>query len=125
ATLLELGAGGGSNAWYYKRHIESVTLTDLSEGMLTLSKTRNPECEHIQGDMRSLRVNRVFDAVFVHDAVCYMTTWDDLKQAMETAFAHRRPGGVALLAPDHVRENFQPGTDHGGHDGPGRALRYL
>jgi len=24
ATLLELGAGGGSNAWYYMRHIESV-----------------------------------------------------------------------------------------------------
>lgn len=30
--------------------------------------------------------------------------------------------------PDHVRERFHPGTDHGGNDGSGgdaRALRYL
>jgi hypothetical protein len=44
---------------------------------------------------------------------------------METAFVHCEPGGVALFAPDHVRENFSPSTDHGGHDGDVRALRYL
>ena len=41
------------------------------------------------------------------------------------AFAHCRPGGAALFAPDHVRETFRPSTDHGGHDGDARALRYL
>jgi hypothetical protein len=30
-----------------------------------------------------------------------------------------------LFAPDFVRESFRPGTDHGGHDGQGRGLRYL
>ncbi len=124
-TLLELGAGGGNNAWHYKRQIGSVTLTDLSKGMLALSQTRNMECEHIQGDMRSLRLNRVFDAVFVHDAICYMTTERDLRSALKTAFVHCKPGGVALFAPDHVPEFVRPGTDHGGHDGAGRALRYL
>jgi hypothetical protein len=44
---------------------------------------------------------------------------------MTTAFVHCRPGGVAVFAPDHVRETFVPGTDHGGHDGAGRGLRYL
>ena len=34
-------------------------------------------------------------------------------------------GGTALFAPDYVRETFQPGTDHGGSDGPARALRFL
>jgi len=38
---------------------------------------------------------------------------------------HCRPGGVALFAPDHVRETFTPGTDHGGHDDGARGLRYL
>ncbi len=37
----------------------------------------------------------------------------------------RRPGGVALFAPDFVRETFTPATTHGGHDGSGRAMRYL
>ena len=124
-TVLELGAGAGNNASHYKRRVEQVTLTDLSPGMLALSERLNPECEHIVGDMRTLRLGRLFDAVFVHDAVCYLTTLDDLRQLMQTAFVHCRAGGVALFAPDHIRELFQPSTDSGGHDGSGRALRYL
>jgi SAM-dependent methyltransferase len=125
-SLLELGSGGGNNAWHYKRTIEHVVLSDLSAGMLELSRQINPELEHVQGDMRSLRLGREFDAVFVHDALDYLTSLDDLRAAMETTWMHCRPGGVVLLAPDHVRENFATSTDHGGHDGPdGRALRYL
>jgi len=124
-TILELGSGGGNNASHMKAKFE-MTLTDLSQGMLELSRSLNPECEHIQGDMRTLRLGREFDAVFVHDAVVYMTTEDDLKAAIETAFVHCRRGGAALFAPDHVREKFKPYTDHGGHDGEdGRGLRYL
>jgi hypothetical protein len=93
--------------------------------MLDLSRTLNPGCEHLVGDMRSLRLGRVFDAVLVHDAVVYMTSQEDLRAAMATAFAHLRPGGAALFAPDCVRETFREKTEHGGHDGAGRALRYL
>ena len=75
--------------------------------------------------MRTLRLGREFDAVFVHDAIDYMTAEDDLRRAMETAHAHCRPGGGALFVPDHVRENFRATTNHGGHDGDGRSLRYL
>ena len=124
ATLLELGSGGGNNASHLKAHYR-MTLVDLSEGMLNVSRRLNPECEHLQGDMRTVRLHRKFDAVFVHDAVMYMTTKADLRQAMETVAVHCRAGGVALLAPDFVRENFTPGTDHGGRDGGGRGLRYL
>jgi len=124
-SVLELGSGGGNNAWHYKHHVETVTLTDLAPRMLELSRALNPDCEHVQGDMRTLRLGRQFDAVFVQDAVCYMTSAADLRQAIATAYAHCRPGGVALFAPDHVRELFAPSTDHGGHDGQGRALRYL
>ncbi len=124
-TVLELGSGGGNNASHLKRHFQ-LTLTDVSPGMLRLSRTLNPECEHIAGDMRTLRLGRTFDAVFVHDAVSYMTSEDDLRRAIETAYVHCRPGGAALFSPDHLRETFVESTGHGGHDGPdGRALRYL
>jgi SAM-dependent methyltransferase len=124
-TVLELGSGGGNNASFLKRRFE-MTLVDLSPGMLEVSRALNPECVHVQGDMRSLRLGREFDRVFVHDAVCYMTTEHDLRRAIETASLHCAPGGGALFAPDHVRENFQPGTDHGGSDAAdGRGLRYL
>jgi SAM-dependent methyltransferase len=124
ATVLELGSGGGSNAFHLKADFE-LTLVDLSDGMLEVSRALNPECEHVQGDMRTVRLGRVFDAVFVHDAVNYMTSEEELRQAVETAAVHCRPGGVALFAPDHLRENFRTGTDYGGHDGDGRAARFL
>ena len=124
-TLLELGSGGGNNASHLREHF-TCTLSDLSPQMLTLSRDLNPGCEHVLGDMRTLRLGRTFDAVFVHDAVMYLTTAADLRSCIETAYAHTRPGGVALFAPDCTRETFAPGTDHGGHDGSdGRALRYL
>jgi SAM-dependent methyltransferase len=123
-TLLELGSGGGNNAFHYKRFVQA-TLVDLSPGMLALSQRLNPECEHIAGDMRTLRLERSFDAVVVHDAVQYMTTESDLRLTMTTAFAHCRPGGVALFSPDYTRETFAPATTHGGEDGDGRAMRFL
>ena len=124
-TLFELGSGGGNNASYLRERF-TCTLSDLSPQMLTLSRDLNPGCEHVLGDMRTLRLGRSFDAVFVHDAVMYLATEDDLRSCMETAFAHTRPGGCALFVPDCTRETFASGTDHGGHDGDdGRALRYL
>ncbi len=124
-TLLELGSGGGNNASHLKEHF-ACTLADVSPQMLTLSRELNPDCEHVLGDMRTLRLGRTFDAVFVHDAVMYLTTEDDLRSCMETAFAHTRPGGVTVFVPDDTRETFEARTDHGGHDGDdGRALRYL
>lgn len=125
ATLLELGSGGGSNALHMKSAFSSVTLVDLSPQMLEVSRQLNPDCEHLTGDMRSVRLGRAFDAVFIHDAIDYMTTPDDLRQAFETAFVHCKPGGMALFVPDHVRETFEPSTGHGGEDGEGRGIRYL
>lgn len=102
-----------------------MTLVDLSPGMLDLSRKLNPECEHIVGDMRIVRLGRVFDAVFVHDAIMYMTTEGDLRQAIETAALHCKPGGAALFMPDVLRETFVSLTTHGGHDSDGRGIRYI
>ncbi|MGB2694906.1 MAG: class I SAM-dependent methyltransferase [Dehalococcoidia bacterium] len=124
-TVLELGSGGGNNASHLKKHFE-LTLVDLSPEMLALSRTLNPECEHIVGDMRSVSLGHTFDAVFVHDAVSYITSENGLRRAIETAFVHCRPGGAALFSPDHLRETFRESTGHGGHDGEdGRGLRYV
>ncbi len=123
-TLLELGSGGGNNASHLKARFD-VTLVDLSADMLDRSRNLNPECEHIQGDMRSVRLGREFDTVFVHDAIMYMTTEEDLAATIETAYRHTRPGGAALFVPDHLAENFEAWTSHGGNDGNDRAMRYL
>jgi SAM-dependent methyltransferase len=123
--VLELGSGGGHNASHLKARF-AMTLVDLSPEMLAVSKRLNPECDHVCADMRTVRLGRTFDAVFVHDAIDYMTTEEDLRLALETAYVHCRAGGVAVFMPDSTSETFQPSTDHGGRDGAGgRAVRYL
>ncbi len=123
-TLLDLGSGGGHMAMHLRCN-RSVTLTDLSADMLAVSRQLNPDCEHVQGDMRTIRLGREFDAVLVHDAVDYVTSQPDLALVIGTAFAHCRPGGIAVFAPDHTAETFRPGTGAGGgHDGSGRQASF-
>lgn len=123
-TMLELGSGGGNNASFLKEHFR-MTLVDISPGMIEVSRKLNPECIHLLGDMRTFRLERQFDAVFIHDAIVYMTSEVDLRRAIQTAYLHCKPGGVALFAPDLTRDTFQASTGHGGHDGQSRSLRYL
>jgi SAM-dependent methyltransferase len=111
--VLDLGSGGGGVA------------VDLSEEMLAVSRRLNPECEHIRGDMRTIRLGRTFDGVLVHDAIDYVTSQDDLRRVIETAFAHCRPGGLAAFVPDHVADAFRAITGRGGgSDASGRQASF-
>jgi SAM-dependent methyltransferase len=115
--VLDLGSGGGHVAVHLKDRY-SMTLLDLSAEMLAVSQRLNPECEHLVGDMRTVRLGRLFDAVLVHDAVDYVTSEAELRLVIGTAFAHCRAGGIAVFAPDHTAETFLAGTGGGGGDGP-------
>lgn len=123
-TLLELGAGAGHNALHLKAAFR-CTLADRSAAMLELSRETNPECEHVEGDMRTMRLGRVFDAVLVHDAVLYMITEDDLAACARTAFAHTRPGGAALFAPDFSTETWRERSQLIERDDGERSLRAI
>jgi SAM-dependent methyltransferase len=109
-SLLELGSGGGHLAHWLPAQLH-VTLVDLAPDMLTASRALNPDREHVLGDMRNLNLERTFDAVLLHDAVCYMNTEEDLRAALATAASHVRPGGAVLILPDAVADDWQPGTE--------------
>ena len=124
-TVLELGSGGGHVASHLTGRF-AMTLVDLSPAMLAESTRLNPGCAHVVGDMRTVRLGRLFDGILVHDAIDYLVTDDEVAALATTIETHLRPGGVALLVPDHVTESFQPSTDWGGSDSPdGRGARYL
>src|SRR4029453_14086066 len=78
-AVLELGSGGGNNASHLKAPLQPPPV-DLPPGMREVRRELNPEGEHVQGDMRTVRLGRSFGAVFVHDAINYMTTTEDLAQ---------------------------------------------
>ena len=106
--ILELGVGGGHNLSHLTADFDAEAV-DLSPRMLEHSRRLNPDVRHDLGDMRTVRLGGVFDAVLIHDAVSYMLTEDDLRAAFATARAHLRLGVLLLVAPDLVRENFSDG----------------
>jgi SAM-dependent methyltransferase len=98
-AVLEMGVGGGNNLCHMTEYVDAVA-ADISHAMLSVSQELNPEAEHVVGDMRSMRLDRKFDAVIVHDAISYMLTEGDLLRTFETARAHLEPGGVFIAGPD-------------------------
>src|SRR2546423_13982825 len=95
-TVLDLGSGSGNNAFHLKAHF-AMTLVDLSPQMLAVNRTVNPECEHLLGDIRTLRLGRTFDAGLVHDAGCHMTTESDLLAVLGNTYVFRPPRGGGLV----------------------------
>ena len=95
-------------------------------GMRAVSRTLNPECEHVDGDMRTVRLGRQFDAVFVHDAVVLhdhanpTCAWRSRPRSCTAGRAARR----SLRPTTSARISGRPPT-HGGPTTLSRGLRYL
>lgn len=104
-TLLHLGSGAGGHDGIFKRHF-TVTGVDISPGMLERARAAHPEIEYCAEDMRTVRLDREFDAVVIPDSIDYMVTRDDLQQAIHTATLHLKSGGV-LLVTAKTAEIFQ------------------
>lgn len=111
-AVLELGVGGGHNLSHLTAEFEA-TAVDLSDAMLAQCRALNPGVPTCVGDMRSVRLDRTFAAVLLHDAVSHMLTEEDVAAVFETAAAHLDKGGVVIASPDRYRENFlPPETEH-------------
>lgn len=104
-NLLDLGCGGGKNVLNLKQAFE-VTGLDLSPTMLAQAKHLNPECVFVEGDMRSCRLGRTFDAVLMDDAISHLNCLPDFTAAFRTAHEHLNPGGVLVVTPDVTTESF-------------------
>lgn len=106
ATLLDIGCGGGKNVLNLKREF-AVTGLDASSAMLSQARALNPECTFVEGDMRTFRLGRTFDVVFMDDAITHMNCKEDFAAAFRAAHAHLDPGGVLVVTPDVTVETFR------------------
>jgi len=115
-SILELGSGGGLLVSHFDEDRE-IVLSDLSEDMLAQCRIHNPGRVCHQADMRTMQLNRTFSAVFLHDAVMYLTSAEDLQATFDTAAAHLDSGGVFMVLPDVVKEHFEEMSVSGGSTG--------
>ncbi|MEW6368799.1 MAG: class I SAM-dependent methyltransferase [Acidobacteriota bacterium] len=105
-TLLHLGCGAGHNDFTFKRFFR-VTGIDSSRAMIELARKLNPEVDYGIGDLRTVKLDRRFDAVTAIDSLDYLLTPDDWQAACATAFHHLNPGGVFFFLVEATREDFE------------------
>lgn len=103
--ILNLGAGGGHLDSILKRAFK-ITALDNNPQILQLARKLNPEVEYRIDDLRIARLERKFDAVVIHDAICHMTSLEELRAAFLTAHAHLEPGGVMITFVEEWPEHF-------------------
>jgi len=109
--ILELGVGGGNNLSHLTSYFKA-TAVDLSEEMLKNCKELNPDVDVHVGDMRSVRLNKKFDAVIIHDAISYLLNENDMLATFKTAAEHLESGGIFVTSPDYLKETFTDNTIH-------------
>ena len=105
-NLLHFGCGRGHNDFFFKQHFK-VTGVDISSTMLEWARVLNPEIEYLEGDMRSVQLDKKFDAVVAIDSVDYLLTLADLKKMFKNAYDHLKSGGVFMFILESTREKFK------------------
>jgi len=125
STLLHLGCGGGHLDLTLKTYFK-VSGVDVSQPMLDLAGQLNPEVTYFSGDMRSVRLEKAFDAVVIADSIDYMLSEEDLRGAFQTAYAHLKAGGVFCTYAGVTRQSFrQNDTRVSTHSGGGMEITFI
>jgi SAM-dependent methyltransferase len=108
--VLDLGSGGGHHLYHLVCGLESLSggvAVDLSGQMLRELSTLLPQFETSEHDMTTLRMNRQFDLVTVHDSFCYLTQLEQIGQLFETIRLHLSPSGMSLVKLDAIADGFE------------------
>ncbi len=105
-SILELGCGTGTHALLLAKKGYEVHGVDLSHEMLQQASDRfsglpqelASRLAFSHGDIRTLRLERQFDAIIsLFHVMSYQITNEDLDAAFATAKAHLKPGGVLIF----------------------------
>ena len=116
-SILDLGCGTGSHAISLARRGYQVTGVDCSPEMITQAKAKlqsQPlppqfQSQFLEGDVRSLDLDRQFDAVIMMFAVLgYQLTNDDVSNTLRTVCHHLKRGGGYLCLTSGTALRFWP-----------------
>lgn len=104
-SIINLGCGTGNHDFELARFGYEITGIDMSEEMLVAANARCksdnvtlPFPSFQKGDIRTVRLDKTFDAVIsLFHVMSYQTTNDDLQAAIATAKVHLAPGGLFIF----------------------------
>lgn len=110
SEVLDLGSGGGHHLYHLVHGLETLkggVAVDLCGPMLAELSRLLPQFETIEHDMTTLRLERCFDLVTVHDSFCYLTESEQVRRLFQTVESHLKPEGMSLVKLDAVTDDFQ------------------
>jgi SAM-dependent methyltransferase len=102
ASILDLGCGTGGHAIPFAQQGYSVTGVDSSDGMLKQAvekaKKASLQIDFREGDIRTFRINKIFNLVISMFAVMgYQTCNTDVTHTFQTARDHLKVGGLFIF----------------------------
>ena len=127
--VLDLGAGAGHSLVHLARAAATreapwrLTALDRSSTLLARLAETVPEAQRVLADMRNpekeLGQDRHFDVILMHDSADYLVEPADVHAAMQASAGLLAPGGLLLVAPTYLADEFEPGgvTDIHREDG--------
>ncbi|MDQ3898495.1 MAG: class I SAM-dependent methyltransferase [Actinomycetota bacterium] len=110
-SILDVACGTGLHLAAFRDLGFDVEGVELSPEMLVVARERVPGVALHQGDMRTFRLGRRFDAVVcLFSAIGYMTNRDDLATAVSTMRDHLADGGVLVVEPWFTPDDWHDGA---------------
>ena len=102
ARVLDLGCGAGEPIarWFMAEGFQ-VTGVDFAQPMLDIAKSRWPDGDWRQGDMRTLDLGQTFDGIVAWNSFFHLQP-DDQRACIAHMARHLAPGGSLLLTVGHI-----------------------
>jgi SAM-dependent methyltransferase len=110
-NVLELGCGTGVLAKYFIDSMYSYLGVDLYEEMLQIARETAPQGHFVQGDMRTFRVHRTFDAIIINGKTfSHLLSNSDLLSCLDSISRVLKPKGLLIFDvfdANYIFSNFQ------------------
>jgi SAM-dependent methyltransferase len=112
-TLLDVACGTGKHLEYLRDRFDAVEGLDLDPALLAVARRRLPGVALHEGDMTSFDRGRRYDAVTcLFSSIAYATTVERLDAAVAAMAGHLEPGGVLVVEPWVLPEDWQEDRVH-------------
>ena len=111
-SLLDAACGTGRHIEHLKHHFRVQGL-DICPELLDMARERNPDVSFHQGDLCDFELGERFDVVTcLFSSIGYVKTLDRLRSAVGTMVRHLNAGGLLIIEPWFMPENWHSNTVH-------------